>query len=129
MTSASLEIMGKAVAAGCEVVLPIDAVVAKEFVEGTSSETVLLDSIHPDSMILDIGPASTADLKARFANCKTLLWNGPLGAFEFKPFDNSTKEVVNTINQNSKKINFTTIAGGGDTISAIKMLKGENAFS
>ncbi|MEE2699670.1 MAG: phosphoglycerate kinase [Pseudomonadota bacterium] len=129
MTSASLEIMGKAVAAGCEVVLPIDAVVAKEFVEGTSSETVLLDSIHPDSMILDIGPASTADLKARFANCKTLLWNGPLGAFEIKPFDNATNVLAHEVSRLTNEEKIISIAGGGDTIAALANAGVQNEFS
>ena len=129
MTSASLEIMGKAVAAGCEVVLPIDAVVAKEFVEGASSETVLLDSIHPDSMILDIGPASTADLKARFANCKTLLWNGPLGAFEIKPFDNATNVLAHEVSRLTNEEKIISIAGGGDTIAALTNAGVQNEFS
>ena len=129
MTSASLEIMGKAVAAGCEVVLPIDAVVAKEFVEGASSETVLLDSIHPDSMILDIGPASTADLKARFANCKTLLWNGPLGAFEIKPFDNATNVLAHEVSRLTNEEKIISIAGGGDTIAALANAGVQNEFS
>jgi phosphoglycerate kinase len=129
MKSAALDIMSQAVAAGCELVLPIDAIVAKEFTEGTMSETVLLDSIHPESMILDVGPASAADLKTRIADCKTLLWNGPLGAFEIKPFDNATNILAREVASLTAKGNIISVAGGGDTVAALANAGVQNKFS
>ena len=119
MADAALNILGQAVAAGCEVVLPIDAVVAKEFAEGAPSETVLLDAIPSDSMMLDVGPASTADLMARLADCKTLLWNGPLGAFEVKPFDTATNALAREAARLTAEGRLTSVAGGGDTVAAL----------
>ncbi len=119
MADAALDILSQAVAAGCEVVLPIDAVVAKEFAEGARSETVLLDAIPPDAMMLDVGPASAADLMARVAECKTLLWNGPLGAFEVKPFDTATNALAREAARLTAEGNLTSVAGGGDTVAAL----------
>ena len=129
MASVALEIMSEAVAAGCEVVLPIDAIVAKEFAEGTESETVLLDSIPPDSMMLDVGPASSADLKSRITNCKTLLWNGPLGAFEIKPFDNATNVLAREVARLTAEGNIISVAGGGDTVAALANANVHDQFS
>jgi len=129
MASAALDIMGQAVAAGCEVVLPIDAIIAKDFAEGAASEMVLLDAIHPNSMILDVGPASTADLKARIANCKTFLWNGPLGAFEIKPFDNATNVLAREAARLTAEGKLISVAGGGDTVAALANAGAQNQFS
>ena len=129
MKSVALEIMGQAVSAGCELVLPIDAIIAEEFAEGTISETVLLDSIHPESMILDVGPASAADLKMRIANCKTFLWNGPLGAFEIKPFDNATNILAQEVANLTAKGSIISVAGGGDTVAALANAGVQNKFS
>jgi phosphoglycerate kinase len=119
MADAALDILSKAVAAGCKVVLPIDAVVAKEFAEGTASQTVLLDAIPSDAMMLDVGPASAADLMARVANCKTLLWNGPLGAFEVKPFDAATNTLARETARLTTEGSLISVAGGGDTVAAL----------
>ena len=119
MADAALNILGKAVAAGCKVVLPIDAVVAKEFAEGTAPQTVLLDAIPSDAMMLDVGPASAADLMARVANCKTLLWNGPLGAFEVKPFDAATNTLARETARLTTEGSLISVAGGGDTVAAL----------
>ncbi len=129
MAKAALDIMSQAVAAGCEIVLPIDAIVAKEFTERTKSETALLDAINPDSMILDVGPASTADLKTRIANCKTLIWNGPLGAFEIKPFDAATNVLAQEAASLTAKGNIISVAGGGDTVAALANAGVEEKFS
>ena len=129
MAKAALDIMSQAVAAGCEIVLPIDAIVAKEFTERTKSETALLNAINPDSMILDVGPASTADLKTRIANCKTLIWNGPLGAFEIKPFDTATNVLAQEAASLTSKGNIISVAGGGDTVAALANAGVEEKFS
>jgi phosphoglycerate kinase len=112
-------IMEKARENNCEIVLPVDAVCAKEFKEGAESEVCGLDGVPADSMILDIGPQSIADLKVRLQDLKTLLWNGPLGAFEVKPFDTGTVEIARAAAALTKAGKLTTVAGGGDTVAAL----------
>jgi phosphoglycerate kinase len=119
MAEAARGILNKAAEAGCEIVLPIDAVVAREFAEGAASETVLLDAIPADAMMLDVGPASIADLMARLAQCKTLVWNGPLGAFEVKPFDTATNAVAREAAKLTAAGSLLSVAGGGDTVAAL----------
>ncbi len=117
MANAARDIMAKAVESGCEVVLPIDAVVAREFAEGVESQTVLLDAIPADCMILDVGPATVADLMGRLKGCKTLVWNGPLGAFETKPFDTATNALA-------REAAALANAGVGDQFSYVSMAGG-----
>ncbi|HIE20354.1 MAG TPA: phosphoglycerate kinase [Rhodospirillales bacterium] len=112
-------ILTKAAEAGCEIVLPIDAVVAREFAEGAASETVLLDAIPADAMMLDVGPASVADLIGRIGHCKTLVWNGPLGAFEVKPFDTATNALASEAAKLTAAGSLLSVAGGGDTVAAL----------
>jgi len=112
-------ILTKAAEAGCEIVLPIDAVVAREFAEGAASETVLLDAIPADAMMLDVGPASVADLIGRLGHCKTLVWNGPLGAFEVKPFDTATNALASKAAKLTAAGSLLSVAGGGDTVAAL----------
>ncbi len=119
MADAAKTIMAKGIEAGCEVALPLDAVVAKEFAEGLESETVLLDAIPADSMILDLGPATVADLSGRLKDCKTLIWNGPLGAFEIKPFDFATNALAREAAKLTADGGLLSIAGGGDTVAAL----------
>ena len=129
MADAARDILDKAVGAGCEVVLPIDAVVATEFAEGAASETVLLDAIPPDAMMLDVGPASVADLMTRLKECKTLVWNGPLGAFEVKPFDTATNALAREAARLTAEGSLTSVAGGGDTVAALANAGVQNDFS
>jgi len=119
MADAARDILNKAVAAGCEVALPIDAVVAREFAEGAESETVLLDAIPADAMMLDVGPASIADLTERLQQCRTLVWNGPLGAFEVKPFDTATNALAREAAALTTAGKLLSVAGGGDTVAAL----------
>ncbi len=112
-------IMAKAEENNCEIVLPSDAVCAKEFKAGAESEVCALDGVPSDSMILDIGPQSIADLKVRLQDLKTLLWNGPLGAFEVEPFDTGTVEIARAAAELTKAGKLVTVAGGGDTVAAL----------
>ena len=96
MADTAREILGKAEARGAEVVLPVDAVVAEALKPGLPTATVAIDKVPADRMILDVGPATAADLAARLATCKTLVWNGPVGAFETPPFDAGTVAVART---------------------------------
>jgi len=113
------EILAKAKAAGCDVVLPTDAVVAAEFKAGAPSETVSVKAVPRDKMILDVGPATAEHLAKRLATCATLVWNGPLGAFEIPPFDAATNSVAQAAAKLTKDGKLLTVAGGGDTVAAL----------
>ncbi len=122
-------IIETAAAHGCEIVLPRDAVVAAAFEEGAASKTVGLDDVPDDMMILDIGPASIDDLKTRLQSAKTVLWNGPLGAFEVKPFDAGTNAVAGAVAELTAKGALLSVAGGGDTVSALANAGAADGFS
>jgi len=104
---------------GCEVLLPVDGVVAEKFEAGAPSETVAIDAVPEDRMILDFGPKSIAALEASLADCRTLVWNGPLGAFEVPPFDAATVAVARKAAALTGAGQLTTVAGGGDTVAAL----------
>ncbi|WP_102868860.1 phosphoglycerate kinase [Pseudovibrio exalbescens] len=112
-------IMVAAEKAGCDIVLPTDAVVAWEFAANAKNETVALDAIPADSMMLDVGPASIETVKAKIDEAKTLVWNGPLGAFEIAPFDKATVAAAQYAAEKTKSGDLKTVAGGGDTVAAL----------
>lgn len=122
-------ILAAAEKAGCDVVLPVDAVVAKEFKEGAAAETVALDAVPADGMILDVGAASVEDLKSRLAACKTIVWNGPLGAFEIAPFDAGTNAVAQEAARLTREGTLLSVAGGGDTVAALAHAGAGDDFS
>jgi phosphoglycerate kinase len=122
-------ILAKAEKNGCEIVLPSDAVVASEFKEGAASTTVGVDAVPSDKMILDVGPKSIADLSGRLAGLKTLMWNGPLGAFEVAPFDKGTNAVAQEAAKLTKAGKLMSVAGGGDTVAALAHAGVEDDFS
>lgn len=115
--------------AGCEIVLPLDAVVADAFKEGAISKTVALSDVPDNMMILDIGPKSIADLQTRLASARTVLWNGPLGAFEVTPFDTGTNAVARTVAELTGAGKLLSVAGGGDTVSALANAGAVDGFS
>ncbi len=110
------EILAAAAKRGCTVLLPVDAVVATEFRANAPAQVVPVDAVPADAMILDVGPASIAALKSALAGWKTVVWNGPLGAFETPPFDAGT----NAFAQAVAAAAVLSVAGGGDTVSALK---------
>jgi phosphoglycerate kinase len=112
-------IEAKAKASGTEIVLPSDVVLAKALRAGVDTATVVVEKVPPDMLILDIGPRAVLDLKARLERCKTLVWNGPLGAFETAPFDQGTNAVARHAAQLSKAVKLLSVAGGGDTVAAL----------
>ncbi|MCC4245383.1 phosphoglycerate kinase [Stappia indica] len=112
-------IMDAAAAAGCEIVLPVDAVVAREFKAGAASETVSVDAVPADAMILDVGAASIDNVRAKIDAAATLVWNGPLGAFEIEPFDTATVAAARHAAERTRAGSLTTVAGGGDTVAAL----------
>ena len=113
------QIMAEADKTDCAIVLPVDAVVAKEFQADADSETVDIDEVPADSMILDIGPKSVAAVNERIARASTLVWNGPVGAFEIAPFDAGTMAIAKFAGKNTKEGLLISVAGGGDTVSAL----------
>jgi len=113
------QVLAKATAHGCQVILPQDAVVAHTLKPGVDTAVYPIGAIPSDQMILDNGPASTEALEAKMAQCKTLLWNGPVGAFETKPFDHGTMSIAKLAADLTKKGKLVSIAGGGDTVAAL----------
>ncbi len=113
------KIMDAAKQAGCEIVLPTDAVVAKEFKEGAASETVAVNAVPADAMILDVGPETVKAITGWIDKARTLVWNGPLGAFETKPFDAATVEAAKFAARQTREGLLVSVAGGGDTVSAL----------
>jgi phosphoglycerate kinase len=115
----ALEIMKNAKENNCEIILPIDVVVAKEFKENAENRICSIDEIQNDEMILDVGPKTIFEIENKLKNYQTFLWNGPLGAFEIEPFNQGTKNLAQIIANltNSKKL--ISIAGGGDVVSAL----------
>jgi phosphoglycerate kinase len=129
MADTAREILEKAKKAGCAIILPSDAVVAKEFKEGAASEILPVGKVPADGLILDAGPASAKEISAKLKTCKTLVWNGPLGAFEIKPFDGATNEVARAAAELTKAGSLLTVAGGGDTVAALSHAGVEDNFS
>jgi phosphoglycerate kinase len=113
------EIMAAAKESGCEIMLPVDAVVTREFKAGAESFIADINAIPKDGMIVDYGPKSVAALKERLTETKTVLWNGPLGAFEIEPFGEGTFAVAREAAKLTREGKLVTIAGGGDTVSAL----------
>ena len=105
---------------GCQVVLPTDAVVATALKPGVPTQTVPVNAVPADAMILDVGPATVAELTRRLATLKTLVWNGPLGAFETPPFDAATTAFAKSVAEATQRGNLRSVAGGGDTVSALR---------
>ena len=105
--------------AGCEIALPSDVVVAKEFKAGADARTVGLADVGDDDMILDVGTETVERLSEILADCKTLLWNGPLGAFEIEPFCEGTFMLANKAAELTKAGRLVSVAGGGDTVAAL----------
>lgn len=116
MAEMARHVLDDAEKCGCTVVLPEDAVVAPALEAGAPTEVVAVDEVPPDAMILDIGPESTAGLIDRLGLLRTLVWNGPLGAFEVPPFDRGTSEVAQAA---AGMDGLLTVAGGGDTVAAL----------
>lgn len=122
-------ILEKAKAAGCSVHLPVDVVVAREFKAGAASEIVAADACPADAMILDAGPQTVAALEQVFSAAKTVIWNGPLGAFEIEPFDAATMAAARYVAGLSKTGKLTAVAGGGDTVAALNQAGAAEDFT
>ena len=120
MIETAKEIMATAKASDCEIILPVDLVAAKEFKPNAEHKTVDLEHIPAEGWeLLDIGEKSIAQINAKLEECKALVWNGPLGVFEMKPFDNATNKVAQKAAELTAAGKLTSVAGGGDTVSAL----------
>jgi phosphoglycerate kinase len=129
MTGTASEIMAKAQATGCEIILPVDVVVAREFKEGAANETVPATECPEDAMILDAGPQSVARIITALEAAKTLIWNGPLGAFEIAPFDAATNAAAKRAAELSAQGALVSVAGGGDTVAALNKAGAADGFT
>ena len=113
----------------CQILLPTDAVVASAFKAHAPSKTVSVDAVGPEDMILDIGPASVAAVKAVLESAKTLVWNGPFGAFELEPFDAGTVAVAQEAAALTLAGRLVSVAGGGDTVAALNAAGAADGFT
>jgi phosphoglycerate kinase len=119
LAATALEILEKAKAQNCNVVLPVDVVVTKTFAANSPSRAVSVDDVAADEMIVDIGPKAVDQVVSVLARAKTLVWNGPFGAFELEPFDNGTVEVAEAAAELTETGKLISVAGGGDTVAAL----------
>ncbi|MGB0438955.1 MAG: phosphoglycerate kinase [Paracoccaceae bacterium] len=119
MTDTATQIMAKAQEAGCEIILPSDIVVARDFAAHAAHETLPATACPPDAMILDAGPDTVARVVAAFERAQTLIWNGPLGAFELEPFNAATHAAAQAAAKASRAGALISVAGGGDTVAAL----------
>ena len=119
LAGTALKIIEKATASNCAIILPVDATVAFHFAANSPSHAYGLDAIPPEGMILDVGPQSTARIQAAIDDAATLVWNGPLGAFEMTPFDRGTVLAARHAAERTKAKRLISVAGGGDTVAAL----------
>ncbi|WP_372604515.1 phosphoglycerate kinase [Actibacterium sp.] len=129
MAETAREIMEKAAKTGCEIVLPEDVVVAGEFAAGARNEIVPASRCPADGMILDAGPATIKHICDVFDKCRTLIWNGPLGAFELPPFDTATKAAAARAAALTESGQLISVAGGGDTVAALNVANAADSFT
>jgi phosphoglycerate kinase len=129
LAATALRIIDKANAANCAIILPVDAVVAFHFAANAPSHAYGLDAIPPDGMILDVGPRSIARINSAIDDAATLVWNGPLGAFEMTPFDRGTMLAAKHAAERTKAGKLISVAGGGDTVAALNQAGVAGDFS
>jgi phosphoglycerate kinase len=123
------KIEGRAKDAGCEILLQDDAVVAAALKPGEKTRTVAVDKVPSDMMILDAGPASAERFAEAVAGCRTVVWNGPLGAFEIPPFDAATTDLARHVAALTEAGKLLSVAGGGDTVAALAHAGVQERFS
>jgi phosphoglycerate kinase len=129
MADTAREIMETAAKAGCEVLLPVDVVVAQDLAAGAAHETVPADACPEDAMILDAGAESVRRIRDALETARTLIWNGPLGAFEYPPFDAATAAAAAKAAELSRTGKLVSVAGGGDTVAALNRADAAKDFT
>jgi phosphoglycerate kinase len=117
----ALDILKTARDKGCEIILPVDLVVSETFAANPPTQVVGIDAVPDNMMALDVGPATVAALVARLPEIKTLLWNGPLGAFETPPFQAATNALADAVAKATMAGSLVSVGGGGDTVSALRL--------
>jgi phosphoglycerate kinase len=122
-------IAARAKETGCRILLPVDAVVAAKLEAGAPTATVAISAVPADRMILDVGPGTVALVAKELAGCRTLVWNGPLGAFEIPPFDAGTVAVAKATAELTRTKGLVSVAGGGDTVAALAHAGVEEAMT
>jgi phosphoglycerate kinase len=125
----ALQILNKAEKYSCEIILPTDLVIAKELSENTPTLVVSADKCPDNYMILDVGPSTIDNIKNCIDSAKTLLWNGPLGAFEVTPFDQATNQAAKFAAQKTINGDLISVAGGGDTVAALNRAVVTDSFT
>ena len=120
MHATALDIIEQAKKAGCVIMLPTDAIVARAFCPNPPTEDVAVTAIPPDAMMLDVGPVTVETLRQELPSWRTLVWNGPLGAFETPPFDKATTALALAVAEATQQGALRSVAGGGDTVSALR---------
>ncbi|MFA4846424.1 MAG: phosphoglycerate kinase [Patescibacteria group bacterium] len=129
MLDTARAISAKAESGGCHILLPKDVVVAAEMKENTTCQTVAAANVPADQMIFDLGPATVKEIKDSLVQCRTVIWNGPLGVFEIPPFDKATNEVAICVADLTKRGKILSVAGGGDTVAALANAGTEHGLS
>ncbi len=129
MHETARQILAQAVAQGCEVILPVDAVTAREFRPNPPTLTVSISAVPEGALILDLGPESIARLTEKLATWRTLVWNGPLGAFETPPFAAATEALARAVAARTAGGTLMSVAGGGDTVAALRQAGVAEKFS
>jgi phosphoglycerate kinase len=129
MAGTARDILTRAGEAGCTILLPSDIVVSTEFKAGAEAQTLPADRCPPDAMILDAGPDTVKRIEAAMASARTLIWNGPLGAFEIPPFDAATMAAAKAAAELTRAGKLTSVAGGGDTVAALNAAGVADAFT
>jgi phosphoglycerate kinase len=128
LSQVALSVLKKAKDSNCEIILPVDVVCANSIRDIANISNCDVNLIPSYMMALDVGIKTIKLIKQSILSSKMILWNGPLGAFEYSPFDQSSIQISHFIKKNAKKLNISTLAGGGDTVSAIKFSKAEEGF-
>ena len=129
MAETARAVMASADAAGCEIVLPSDVVISEKFEAGAPCETVPIAGVRANTMILDVGEGTARALADSLKDCKTVLWNGPLGAFEIRPFERATNIVARAAAKLTAEGKLRSVAGGGDTVAALVAADALDDFS
>ena len=129
LANTARSILANAEISGCEIILPSDVVVARSFAANADHKTVEANACSADAMILDAGPETVAQISACFAQARTLIWNGPLGAFELAPFDRATNTAAQAAAMLTKMGKLISVAGGGDTVAALNQAGAAEHFT
>ncbi|OYZ66908.1 MAG: phosphoglycerate kinase [Rhizobiales bacterium 24-66-13] len=129
LAATARDILENAKARGCEIVLPVDVVVAKTFAAHAPHRIADIDDVAADEMILDAGPATVELVKRKLGTVKTVVWNGPFGAFELAPFDAATVAVAQAVGTATREGRLISVAGGGDTVAALNHAGAADDFS